>query len=279
MSTELLSRGRRFSPAGRAFTPHSASSEGVRENRPHCAAPARPVGTCQLKYFSQFLAHFWADENAGFLSQSIRFQPPATDGIVVAHGQPRLGPQGNPHSTRPIAGGVRHGSWRRTRNVSHLGCGPTDRTGGDCQASADAEGSCHRKMECRFKFLRVSSTFMYATLRAAAHDGRLAATFGLRPYFGNVTATATRDAGAQFMATSYRRTYGRGRRRPVAACRVSCRTTTQPCSWHSDVGSASASADWPSRNRCGEQGGRLSMGDSKADLPDFFGPVVTGEWR
>src|SRR6476660_723417 len=29
-------------------------------------------------------------------------------------------------------------------------------------------------------------------LRAAAHDGRLAATFGPRPFFGKLTATATR---------------------------------------------------------------------------------------
>src|SRR5947207_9788900 len=59
------------------------------------------------------------------------------------------------------------------------------------------------------------------TLRAAAHDGRLAATFGPPPYFGKLTATATRDAGARFMATWYRRTYGRGRRRLVAVCRLS----------------------------------------------------------
>jgi DNA-binding transcriptional regulator YiaG len=58
------------------------------------------------------------------------------------------------------------------------------------------------------------------TLRAAAHDGRLAATFSPRPYFGQLTATATREAGARFMATWYRRTYGRGRRRLVAVCRV-----------------------------------------------------------
>ena len=58
------------------------------------------------------------------------------------------------------------------------------------------------------------------TLRAAAHDGLLAATFGPRPYFGKVTARATREAGARFMATWYRRTYGRGRRRLVAVCRV-----------------------------------------------------------
>ncbi len=58
------------------------------------------------------------------------------------------------------------------------------------------------------------------TLRAAAHDGRLAATFDPRPYFGKLTATATREAGARFMARWYRRTYGRGRRRLVAVCRV-----------------------------------------------------------
>jgi DNA-binding transcriptional regulator YiaG len=58
------------------------------------------------------------------------------------------------------------------------------------------------------------------TLRAAAHDGRLAATFGQRPFFGKLTATATRDAAAQFMANWYRRTYGRGRRRPVPVCRL-----------------------------------------------------------
>jgi ribosome-binding protein aMBF1 (putative translation factor) len=58
------------------------------------------------------------------------------------------------------------------------------------------------------------------TLRAAAHDGRLAATFSPRSYFGKLTATATREAAAQFMAKWYRRTYGRGRRRRVAVCRV-----------------------------------------------------------
>ncbi len=58
------------------------------------------------------------------------------------------------------------------------------------------------------------------TLRAAAHDGRLAATFRPRPYFGKLTATATREAAERFMATWYRRTYGRGRRHLVAVCRV-----------------------------------------------------------
>jgi len=58
------------------------------------------------------------------------------------------------------------------------------------------------------------------TLRAAAQDGRLAATFGPRPFFGKLTATATREAAEQFMAVWHRRTYGRGRRRHVAVCRV-----------------------------------------------------------
>lgn len=58
------------------------------------------------------------------------------------------------------------------------------------------------------------------TLRTAAQDGRLRATFGSRPFFGKLSATATREAAALFMATWYRRTYGRGRRRLVAVCRV-----------------------------------------------------------
>ncbi len=58
------------------------------------------------------------------------------------------------------------------------------------------------------------------TLRAAARDGRLIATFGQRPFFGKLTATATREAASRFMENWYRRTYGRGRRRPVALCRV-----------------------------------------------------------
>jgi hypothetical protein len=58
------------------------------------------------------------------------------------------------------------------------------------------------------------------TLRAAARDGRLAATFGPRPFFGKLAATATRAAAARFMTMWYRRSYGRGRRRPVTVCRV-----------------------------------------------------------
>ena len=58
------------------------------------------------------------------------------------------------------------------------------------------------------------------TLRAASRDGRMSATFDARPYFGKLTATATREAAAKFMATWYRRTNGRGRRNPVPVCRV-----------------------------------------------------------
>lgn len=58
------------------------------------------------------------------------------------------------------------------------------------------------------------------TLRAAARDGRLAATFEPRTFFGALTATATREATARFVATSYRRTYGRGRRPLVEVCRI-----------------------------------------------------------
>src|SRR5262245_42048551 len=36
------------------------------------------------------------------------------------------------------------------------------------------------------------------TLRAAARDGRLVATFGPRPFFGRLTATATRQAATSF---------------------------------------------------------------------------------
>ena len=51
------------------------------------------------------------------------------------------------------------------------------------------------------------------TLRAAAHDERLAATFGPRPYFRKLRSNDSRRRG-------YRRTYGRGRRRLLAVCRV-----------------------------------------------------------
>jgi DNA-binding transcriptional regulator YiaG len=58
------------------------------------------------------------------------------------------------------------------------------------------------------------------TLRAAAQDGRLAATFGARPYFGRMAAKSTRAAATEFMTVWYRRTYGRGRRQRIPVCRV-----------------------------------------------------------
>jgi transcriptional regulator with XRE-family HTH domain len=68
------------------------------------------------------------------------------------------------------------------------------------------------------------------TLRAAAQDGRLAATFGPRTFFGKLTAMATREAAARFMATWYRRSYGRGRRRRSQTGGSLLRTSTGiPC--------------------------------------------------
>ena len=78
----------------------------------------------------------------------------------------------------------------------------------------------------RFRFrwvlpnIRKCADAFAKVLSAATHDGRLAATFGPRPFFGKLSATATREAAARFMATWYRRTCGRGQRRLVAVCRV-----------------------------------------------------------
>src|SRR3954467_2894712 len=62
--------------------------------------------------------------------------------------------------------------------------------------------------------------FMYGRCALRRRMGDLVATFVQRPFFGKLSATATRQAAALFMATWYRRTYGRGRRRLVAVCRV-----------------------------------------------------------
>ena len=59
--------------------------------------------------------------------------------------------------------------------------------------------------------------------RNSATLAPLTATGRNRPteiLLGKLTATATREAGARFIATWYRRTYGRGRRRLVAVCHV-----------------------------------------------------------
>jgi DNA-binding XRE family transcriptional regulator len=101
-----------------------------------------------------------------------------------------------------------------------MGCGPTTRASAivDKVRALKAKGALHDRVP-----LQVLADELHVhvkTLRAAAHDGRLAATFGPRPYFGKLTATATREAGARFMAMWYRRTYGRGRRRQVPVCRI-----------------------------------------------------------
>ena len=116
------------------------------------------------------------------------------------------------------------------------------------------------------------------TLRAAAHDGRLAATFGPRPFFGKLTATATREAAAQFMATWYRRTYGRGRRRLVPVCRVTVPRTTRRRSLACGAGSASVNSSWPTRSarparrsstsgKAGSESLRRVLATSRATVP------------
>ncbi len=66
------------SPAGRAnlarFCESADSHLGIRR---HSARSPRPVGTYQLKYFSQFPAHLRASANGEFSSPSLRFQPVA----------------------------------------------------------------------------------------------------------------------------------------------------------------------------------------------------------
>ena len=74
--------------------------------------------------------------------------------------------------------------------------------------------------ECHFKFWPTNSTCMcgHCALRRTTDASSQRSARGR--IFGKLTATATREAAAQFMATWYRRTYGRGRRRLVAVCRV-----------------------------------------------------------
>jgi len=69
----------------------------------------------------------------------------------------------------------------------------------------------------------VLATELHVNVRtswAAAQDGRLAATFGSRSYFGKITAMSTREAATRFMEAWYRRTYRRGRRHRLPVCRV-----------------------------------------------------------
>ena len=161
----------------------------------------------------------------------------------VTDGWIGIAAEGDPDAARLVPDGVRDGSWCRSRNIPHLGCRPTARARGCRHTSA------HPQVEAVTPGSSVVADELHVrvrTLRAAAHDGRLAATFGPRPYFGKVTARATREAGARFMATWYRRTYGRGRRRLVAVCRVTVpanygRWCTNR-NWHATVPTTGASS-------------------------------------
>ncbi len=62
------------------------------------------IGTYQLKYSSQFLAHFRAAANGGSSSPSIRFQSGRTNGIVVTDDQMRICPEGDPDAARFVSG-------------------------------------------------------------------------------------------------------------------------------------------------------------------------------
>jgi hypothetical protein len=101
------------------------------------------------------------------------------------------------------------------------------------------------------------------TLRAAAQDGRLAATFGTRPYLGKIAAMSTRAAATQFMAAWYRQTYGRGRRPRVPVCRVVVPVNYGPF-WLDCGPSRLESTGTRRTNRGGWQGRRLSMGKRQA---------------
>ena len=183
-------------------------------------ANARPVATYKLKYFSQFLAHFRAAENPRIVSPSIRFHSAADHGIVVAMAQcasvlreirTRLGLSQAECAAALDVSLETFRTWdagRRPAPVAVLHRAET----------LKATKPPHDRLP--LQTLADELHVHVRTLRAAAHDGRLAVTFNPRPYFGTLTATATREAGARFMTTWYRRTYGRGRRRLLAVCRV-----------------------------------------------------------
>ena len=206
--------GRRFESCRARFLRHILrTSERVRGNRPQLRRSPRPVGTYQLKYFSQFLA-----TALGVAPETFR----AWDG-----GR-RTAPEAIVSQTRTL------------------------------------KAKSPQKDRVPLQVLASELHVHVRTLRAAAHDGRLAATFGPRPYFGKITATATREAGARFMATWYRRTYGRGRRRPVAVCRVL--VPDNYAAMLVGLRSRLGLSQWTGhRGRGGEQGRGLSMGDSKAE--------------
>jgi len=181
-----------------------------------------PVGTYQLKYFLQFLAYFRGSRELRILSPSIRLASSRrrTDGIVMA-----------------MTTGVSVLREIRTRiDLSQAECAAalgvaveTFRTWDAGRRPAPA-AIVRRAQTLEAKRpphdgvpLQILADELHVhvrTLRAAARDGCLAATFGPRPYFGKLTATTTREAAAQFMTTWYRRIDGRGRRPLVPACRV-----------------------------------------------------------
>jgi DNA-binding XRE family transcriptional regulator len=147
------------------------------------------------------------------------------DGIVMVHGRGHvvdstLRTQGDPRTHQSLPIGMCGRPWRRARDISHLGLGATASTNRRRPPCRGADGKEARASAVTLHLLADELHVHVRTLRAAARDGRLAATFNPRPCFGKLTATATREAGARFMATWYRRTYGRGRRRLVAVCRV-----------------------------------------------------------
>lgn len=173
-----------------------------------------------LKYFSRFQATSAGAIADDFASPSIRCRSASTDGIVVIDGQPRLAPQGHADPTPVVPSRVRRGPRRRDRNLPQREAG---RRPAPAAVVRRAQTLTAKRSPPERLPLQVLANHFHVhvrTLRAAAHDGRLAATFGVRPYFGRLTARATREAVATFMAIWYRRTYGRGRRCLVPVCRV-----------------------------------------------------------
>ena len=207
------------------------------------------------------MAHFRGAANRGCSSPYIRFQSAAGDGNVVTDGSTCFGTEGDSDSTRLVAGGVRNGARCRARNIPHLGFWSTTRTRSGRQPGENAEGETTTE-DLVPQVLADELHVHVRTLRAAAHDGRLAATFG-PDLFGKLTATATRESASTFMATWYHRTYGRGVRRPVAVCRV-----TVPASYAASLWACGAarlqSAGARRQGRRGQQGGRLPVGKRQA---------------
>jgi transcriptional regulator with XRE-family HTH domain len=79
---------------------------------------------------------------------------------------------------------------------------PTDHARGCRRPSAHAEGKAAPARTSAASSPADELHLHVRTLRAAAHDGRLAATVGPRPFFGKLIATATREAGGTFARKS-----------------------------------------------------------------------------